>query len=37
MLSQALATAATLLTRVRARFGTRATPNAVPPNSIVAS
>ena len=35
--SQALATAATLVTRVRARFGTRATPNAAPPNTIVVS
>jgi len=31
VLSQALATAATLATRVRARFGTRATPNAAAP------
>jgi hypothetical protein len=37
MLSQALATAATLVARVRARLGTRATPNPPPSRSVVAS
>jgi hypothetical protein len=35
--SQAVAATATLLARVRARFGTRVTPNPTPPRSVVAS
>jgi hypothetical protein len=37
MLSQALATAATLFARVRTRFGTRASPNPTASCSIVVS
>jgi hypothetical protein len=37
LLSQALATAATLLARVRARFGARTQPHATPQRSLTAS
>ena len=37
LLGQAVAAAATLLARVRARFGARAQPHATPPRSLTAS